>query len=178
MHRKIYKSFLKRKEAWFAIGAIFAFCITTIIQLYALNRTISVTNRSMSFAAASDLLDSWDRELFRSIEAEIAQKTFFFNGEERTNSTGYGWQDVNLYLNFLNTVALHYDNNVLDLETVDALFGAVILEAYLNSDVEAYVMQMRTNGSQEYAFIGFERLAKKLHSLSTRTKFVERFTEP
>jgi hypothetical protein len=70
--------------------------------------------------------------------------------------------DVNLYLNFFSDLGDFLNNDFVSLRTIKHYFGAHIVEADKNPDLQKYISELRKNFSQPGAFIEFTDLAERL----------------
>lgn len=154
-------------------AAVIAFAITTLIQVTSLNKTLAVTQMQTSALVSNVLLERWaNSTLFRDLEGRIADGSFKYDRTVDGSGLGTAPEQIMAYLNFLEEVALFHDQGVIDTEILDALFGAVILEAFLNPEIKAYVEDTRNEQSQKDAFSFLQTAAEEIKKRPFRQELV------
>ncbi|MEO1701685.1 MAG: hypothetical protein AAFR71_06480 [Pseudomonadota bacterium] len=160
-----------------AAAAVFAFFVSTVLQWYALNKSLEVSREQTSVIIHLSLLERWENNVsFSDIERAIVESEFSYNGKPTADHTGFGWLEINAYLNFFDNLAVYEMNSIVPFEIIDASFGAVITELYLSGQIRDYVNKMRSNGGQERAFANLERLALKTIAVPSNKRHVEEYS--
>lgn len=154
-------------------AAVIAFMLTSFIQWYSFRETLKASRQSTSALIASNLVNKWDsNKIYGDVEIVISQKSLLYNGLSHNTKDQYGWKTINYYMNFLEEISFYHTQGVLDLHSVDILFGAVFVEAYLNGEIRDYVAKLRHNGGQKTAYLLFETTAQRISDLPSRAQHV------
>lgn len=128
-----------------------------------MSQTLIAAQRSNSIFISRELVDKFESsDNFLRIEESIIKRERLYKGAALDRGGKYTWQELNEYLGFFEEIATYKAMGGLDLHTIDVLFGAHVLEAYLDADIRDYVLELRTSGSQPRALIGFQHLAEEV----------------
>jgi len=74
----------------------------------------------------------------------------------------FSWKQLGEWLGFLDDVGFYYRRGALDYETVDHLFGGIILEAYVYAEIPEFIAGIESKGAEKGVLKDFLALGRKL----------------
>jgi hypothetical protein len=85
----------------------------------------------------------------------------------------FSHDEINIYLGFFEDLGFYNAKGLLDVDVINHMFGAYIIEAYEYNEIRRYIEEFQRNTKQKSAFSNFGILAKKLEEIPERKDEVE-----
>jgi len=166
---------MNRLFSWLAggglilLGGVLGFVISNSLAFYTFNENLETTKKIEMIQLARDLThDFYDETdtspVFRDVRSAIDSCKKLYKGYDKKEGN-FNYQQINIYLGFFDDLGFYYKKQALDLETIKQLFGAHIIEAYENNELQRYINDLQKNSKQPSAFVNFQALAQKLEEI-------------
>lgn len=153
------------------IGSILGFVISQILSYYTFAVSLESTKKIETIHLARELNRNFytDDPAFREIRMGIegCQKLYNKWGGK------FDHDQINRYLGFFEDLGFYYKKGFLDINVIDHLFGAYIIEAYENNELRKYVDDIRNSYKQKDIHADFQALAKQLEQIPEREAMIE-----
>ena|SRR5215475_11288473 len=118
---------------------------------------------------AAEFYSGKDDNVFRELRAAVESCEKLY----RSWDGKYCHDQINRYLGFFDDVGFYWRKGVLEVDIIDHLFGAYVIEAFEYDELRKYVSELRRTTRQETAFADFEALARNLEDLPHRRQMTD-----
>jgi hypothetical protein len=151
------------------LGGFLGFVISQSLAFYTFTKNLETTKKIEMIHLARDLTHDFyphgtdTNPVFRDVRMAIEKCKKLYKGYDKEGSFDY--EQINSYLGFFDDLGFYYKKRALDLETVKQLFGAYVIEAHENNELQRYINDLRKNYKQPRAFVNFQALAQKLKEI-------------
>jgi hypothetical protein len=158
-------------------GSVFGFVVSQWIAMHQFSQNLAATKEIETIHLARELTREFYSEkegeaIYRQVRnaIEACGKVYESNGGH------FDHDQVNRYLGFFDDLGYYYERKALDLETINQIFGAYIIEAYEYEELRKYVADLQRNSNQHKAFSNFQALGQALAARPDRVELVAGFS--
>jgi len=169
------------------IGSFVGFLISQGITYYTFNTNLKISQKNLELSKqgydnikkvemirlinglSNIFFNNKDEDLYRNIRTSIE------SCEKLYKSWGgkFSHDEINQYLGFFDDLGFYLKNGILDIDLINHMFGAYIIEAYEYNEIRKYIEDFQKNTKQKSAFKDFENLSKNLEQIPERKDEVE-----
>ena len=156
------------------IGSVLGFLVSQFLVFYTFTTNLAVTKKIEMITLGRELAQEFYKEentSFKRIRTSIESCDKLYNG---FNASGkFDNDSINSYLGFFDDLGFYYHNQAIDIELIDQLFGALIIEAYENNEIRKYIDEIQNRAKQKMAFTNFQSLAQDIEKSPSRHDLTE-----
>lgn len=144
------------------------FVISQSLTFYTFTKNLETTKKIEMIHLARDLTHDFyhgtdTNPVFKDVRMAIEKCKKLYKGYDKAGS--FDHDQINSYLGFFDDLGFFYKKEALDIETIKQLFGAYVIEAYEDNEVQRYINDLQKNSKQPGAFLNFQVLAQKLEEI-------------
>jgi hypothetical protein len=159
-----------------AAGSLLGFLISQSIGMYQFSKNLRATREIETVHLARELTKEFYSEkdgepLYRDVRTTVESCDIVY----RSGGGHFDNDQINRYLGFFDDLGFYYRRGALDIETIDQIFGAYIVEAYEYEELRKYVADLRKNADQQVAFADFQALGRILSARTDRIQLAASF---
>ena len=155
-------------------SALISALIAAVVSIYNYNRQIDLSIRLEGTKLFRELAkDFYGDDRFREIKAAVEGCKPLY----KSWGGSFSHNQINNYLGFFEDLGFFLKQDLISVDAVDHLFGAYIIEAAENPEMQKYIDNLRRGMQDPEAFKEFEGLAKKLETNPRRERQLQSAVE-